>query len=132
MKSRLSLPKEKIRIVLLEGIHEAVLATFEAAGYVNVELHPEAPSENVLREILQTAHVIGLRSRTKLTPDVLSEAKRLFAIGCFCIGTDQVDLEVAGSKGVPVFHAPHSNTRSVAELVLGLTIMLYRGIFPSR
>lgn len=130
MKNRLSLPKEKIRIVLLEGIHEAALATFEAAGYVNVELHPEAPSENELREILRTAHVVGLRSRTQLTADVLSEAKRLFVIGCFCIGTDQVDLDLAGRMGVPVFHAPHSNTRSVAELVLGHTIMLYRGIFP--
>ncbi len=130
MKRQLSLPKEKIRIVLLEGIHEAAASAFEAAGYSNVELHPKALPEAELREVLRTAHVLGLRSRTRLSADLLSKARKLFTIGCFCIGTDQVDLDAAGQQGIAVFHAPHSNTRSVAELVLGLTIMLCRGIFP--
>jgi len=129
MKKRLSLPKDRIRIVLLEGIHEAALTTFEAAGYTNVEWHPKALPEEELGTLLEDAHVVGLRSRTKLPTEMLARARRLFAVGCFCIGTDQVDLDGAANLGIPVFHAPHSNTRSVAELVLGLTIMLYRGIF---
>lgn len=130
MNTKLSLPKDRIRIVLLEGIHEAALSTFEAAGYTNVESYPKALPEDELGKVLEDAHVVGLRSRTKLHSEILARARRLFAIGCFCIGTDQVDLDRAAGMGVPVFHAPHSNTRSVAELVLGLTIMLYRGIFP--
>lgn len=129
MKKRLSLPKDRIRIVLLEGIHEAALTTFEAAGYTNVEWYPKALPKEELGPLLEDAHVVGLRSRTRLPGEMLARARRLFAVGCFCIGTDQVDLDGAADLGIPVFHAPHSNTRSVAELVLGLTIMLSRGIF---
>lgn len=126
--SNLSLAKDKIRILLLEGVHENAVRIFENAGYSNIEFHKKALDEDVLKEKIKDAHIVGIRSRTQLSKEVLACAEKLVCIGCYCIGTNQVDLRTALSKGVPVFNAPYSNTRSVAELVLGEAIMLMRGI----
>lgn len=126
--SKTSLSKDKIRILLLEGVHEKAVNNFKAFGYTNIEYHKTALPENELKQSIANAHFVGLRSRTQLTKDVLAAANKLVAIGCFCIGTNQVDLDAALEKGVPVFNAPYSNTRSVAELVLAQAILLLRGI----
>jgi len=126
--SNLSLAKDKIRILLLEGVHDNALTVLKNAGYSNIEFHKKALDEATLKEKIADAHIVGIRSRTQLTEDVLSHAQKLIAVGCFCIGTNQVDLRSALAKGIPVFNAPYSNTRSVAELVLGEAIMLMRGI----
>ncbi|WP_201616692.1 phosphoglycerate dehydrogenase [Psychrobacter urativorans] len=124
----LSLQKDKIRFLLLEGLHENALKVLENAGYQNIENLSHALDEDELIEKIKDAHFIGIRSRTQLTRAVLEHAHKLIGIGCFCIGTNQVDLEAARELGIPVFNAPFSNTRSVAELVLAEAIMLYRGI----
>ncbi|MBV2207955.1 MAG: phosphoglycerate dehydrogenase [Thermomonas sp.] len=123
-----SFPKQDIRVLLLEGVSQNAVDTFKAAGYSQIEYHTKALPEDELKARIAEAHIIGLRSRTQLTADVLAEAKRLIAIGCFCIGTNQVDLETAELAGIPVFNAPYSNTRSVAELVVAQAVMLARGI----
>ena len=123
-----SYPKQDIRILLLEGISPSAVETFRAAGYSNIVTHAKALPEDALREAIADAHFVGIRSRTQLTAGVLAEARRLLAVGCFCIGTNQVDLLAAELAGIPVFNAPYSNTRSVAELVLAEAIMLLRGI----
>ena len=128
--TRLSFPKEKVQILLLEGIHENAVADLTADGYSNLVRLPGALDEDELVRQLAGVHLLGIRSRTQVTPRVLAAAERLMAIGCFCIGTDQVALEEARRLAIPVFNAPFSNTRSVAELVLGQIIMLMRGIFP--
>ena len=128
--TRLSFPKEKVQILLLEGIHENAVADLTADGYSNLVRLPGALDEDELVRQLAGVHLLGIRSRTRVTPRVLAAAERLMAIGCFCIGTDQVALEEARRLAIPVFNAPFSNTRSVAELVLGQIIMLMRGIFP--
>lgn len=120
--------KTAIKILLLEGIHQSAAQCFSDAGYSQVEILPNALSGNELKEALQDVSFLGIRSNTKLTREILENAPKLKAIGCFCIGTNQVDLEAAAELGIPVFNAPFSNTRSVAELVLGLSIMLIRGI----
>lgn len=126
----LSLDKDKIKVLLLEGIDPSSVDIFNQNGYHNVELLKTALEGNQLAEKLQDAFILGVRSRTQVTKEVMSQAKKLFAIGCFCIGTNQVALKDAAFHGIPVFNAPHANTRSVAELVLGLTVMLMRNIFP--
>ncbi|MAF17135.1 MAG: phosphoglycerate dehydrogenase [Marinomonas sp.] len=126
--SNTSLEKAKIKILLLEGVHQSAIEALNAAGYENIEYHKTALPEDELIEKISEAHFIGIRSRTQLTAKVLEHANKLVAIGCFCIGTNQVDLEAASSKGIVVFNAPYSNTRSVAELVLGELILLLRGI----
>lgn len=126
--SRLSFPKENIRILLLEGIDPRAVQTFEAHGYTSVERITGAPDEDELLERIRNVHILGIRSRTRLTPRVLEAAERLFCVGCFCIGTNQVALDHAKRAGIPVFNAPYSNTRSVAELVIGEVILLIRGI----
>lgn len=123
-----SLDKSKIRILLLEGVHQTAVDALKADGYSNIEFHKKSLPEDALIESIREAHFVGIRSRTHLTDAVLAEAKKLVAIGCFCIGTNQVDLESAQKRGIPVFNAPFSNTRSVAELVLAEAIMLFRGI----
>ncbi|PKU26500.1 phosphoglycerate dehydrogenase [Telmatospirillum siberiense] len=125
---KLSLSKDKIRILLLEGVHENAVREFHEAGYNNVELLPHALGEAELVEKIQGVHMLGIRSATKLTDKVLAAANRLFCVGCFCIGTNQVRLDTARRAGIPVFNAPYSNTRSVAELVIGEIVMLLRGI----
>ena len=126
--SRTSFPKQDIRVLLLEGVSRSAVETFEAAGYSQIEFHEKSLPEDELKKRIAEAHLVGIRSRTQLSADVLAEAKRLIAIGCFCIGTNQVDLTAAQALGVPVFNAPYSNTRSVAELVIAEAILLMRRI----
>lgn len=126
--NRLSLAKDKIRILLLEGIADTALDLIRNAGYGNVERLPKALSGTALTEAIKGVHILGIRSRTQLTPEVFEAADRLFAVGCFSVGTNQVDLDAARQRGVPVFNAPFSNTRSVAELVIGEIVMLFRRI----
>ncbi|HEY9064916.1 MAG TPA: phosphoglycerate dehydrogenase [Burkholderiaceae bacterium] len=128
MTNRLSLPKDKLKFVLLEGIHASAVDALKADGYTQVVTHPKALSGNALIEQIADAHFLGIRSRTQLPAEVLEQAPKLAAIGAFCIGTNQIDLRAAMLRGVPVFNAPFSNTRSVAELVLAEIIMLLRGI----
>jgi D-3-phosphoglycerate dehydrogenase len=126
-----SLAKSKIKIVLLEGVHPSAAAMLRREGYTNIVSHAKSLSGDALTEALKGAYLAGIRSATQLTADVLSRAHRLIGIGCFCIGTNQVDLECARKRGIPIFNAPFSNTRSVAELVLAEIILLLRGI-PER
>ncbi|MCU7555562.1 phosphoglycerate dehydrogenase [Alteromonas sp. ASW11-19] len=126
--SKVSLPKDKIRILLLEGVHHSALETLKNNGYTNIEYLKTSLPEAELIEKVKDAHFIGLRSRTQITEAVVEAAQKLVAIGCFCIGTNQVDLAATQIRGIPVFNAPFSNTRSVAELVLGQLILLLRGI----
>ncbi|MCP4955944.1 MAG: phosphoglycerate dehydrogenase [Photobacterium aquimaris] len=123
-----SLNKEKIKILLLEGLHPSTLEVLQQAGYTNIEYHKGSLAGEELLEAVKDVHFIGIRSRTQLTPEVFAAAKKLTAVGCFCIGTNQVDLNEAMRRGIPVFNAPFSNTRSVAELVLGEILLLLRGI----
>lgn len=123
-----SLSKDKIRILLLEGVHDNAVREFKERGYTNVEALSHALDEAELVERIQGVHMLGIRSRTRVTDKVLAAANRLFCVGCFCIGTNQVSLETARRAGVPIFNAPYSNTRSVAELVIGEIVMLLRGI----
>ncbi len=129
--SKTSLDKSKIRFLLLEGVHQNAVDTLHAAGYTNIEYITGALKEAELKEKIADAHFVGIRSRTQLTEDVFECAQKLIAVGCFCIGTNQVDLNAARERGIAVFNAPYSNTRSVAELVLAQAIMLIRGI-PER
>ncbi len=124
----LSLQKDKIRFLLLEGVHDNAVKVLTQGGYHNIESLSHALDSDELIEKIKDAHFIGIRSRTQLTREVLEQAPKLIGIGCFCIGTNQVDLDAARELGIPVFNAPYSNTRSVAELVLAEAIMLYRGI----
>ncbi|MBN9367240.1 MAG: phosphoglycerate dehydrogenase [Comamonadaceae bacterium] len=126
-----SLDKSKIRFLLLEGIHPSAQEVLRAAGYSQIEALPGALEGEALQRKIADAHFIGVRSRTQLTAEVLAHAHKLVAIGCFCIGTNQVDLQAARERGIAVFNAPYSNTRSVAELVLAEAILLLRGV-PAR
>ena len=126
-----SLDKDKIKILLLEDLHENAEKYFRSHGYNNLVMLKNALDREELKKAISDVHMIGIRSRTKLTADVFDAAKKLMAVGCFCIGTNQVDLEAAKSHGIPVFNAPYSNTRSVAELVIGEIVMLMRGV-PQR
>jgi len=128
MSTRLSVSKEKLKFVLLEGIHPWAVEALHEDGYTQVVTSPKALAGQALTDAIADAHFIGIRSRTFLTEEVLAQAPKLTAIGCFCIGTNQVDLDAAMRRGIPVFNAPFSNTRSVAELVLAELIMLMRGI----
>lgn len=126
--SQTSLDKDKIKFLLLEGVHPNAVQVLNQAGYTNVEQLSGALEGDALKAKLADVHFVGIRSRTQLTAEVLAAAPRLVAIGCFCIGTNQVDLAAARERGIAVFNAPYSNTRSVAELVLAEIILLLRGI----
>jgi D-3-phosphoglycerate dehydrogenase / 2-oxoglutarate reductase len=123
-----SYPKEKIRILFLENISDTAVANFKKGGYTQVEKITKALTEEELIQAVKDVHILGIRSKTQVTEKVLAAAKKLQVIGCFCIGVNQVDLKAATKNGVVVFNAPYSNTRSVAELVIGLSIMLIRRI----
>ena len=123
-----SLDKAKIKFLLLEGIHPRASKILEDAGYTNIVENSGALTPQGLKEALKGVHFVGIRSRTQLDAAAIASADRLTAIGCFCIGTNQVNLQQAGLAGVPVFNAPFANTRSVAELALAEIIMLMRGI----
>lgn len=123
-----SLAKDKIKILLLEGLHQSAVEVFNENGYNNIEYVKGSLSDKDLKEKIADVHFVGIRSRTNLTEDVFKVAKKLVGVGCFCIGTNQVDLKAAQKRGIPVFNAPFSNTRSVAELVLGEILLLLRDI----
>jgi D-3-phosphoglycerate dehydrogenase len=128
METKTSYPKEKINVLLLENISEIAVKNFQRNGYTQVQRLSKALPESELIEAIKNAHILGIRSKTQITPSVLKAAQRLQAIGCFCIGVNQVNLTAATDHGVAVFNAPYSNTRSVAELVIGAAIMLIRRI----
>lgn len=128
MQTTTSYPKEKINILFLENISDKAASFFTGNGYANVTRMPGALSEEDLIRAVKNVHILGIRSKTMVTEKVLAAATKLQAIGCFCIGVNQVDLNAATRRGVSVFNAPYSNTRSVAELVIGLSIMLMRRI----
>lgn len=125
---KLSLAKDKIKVLLLEGVHDNAMNYLQNLGYSNVEYHKKALDDQELKSKIADAHIVGIRSRTQLTDEVLQKAEKLFAVGAFCIGTNQIDLDAAKLKGIPVFNAPYSNTRSVAELIMAEIILLLRGI----
>jgi D-3-phosphoglycerate dehydrogenase len=127
-KKPTSYPKEKINILFLENISKAAVKKFSEAGYISIKQIPGALSKEQLIKEIKNVHLLGIRSKSKITSEVLNSAEKLQAIGCFCIGTNQVDLDAATAKGVTVFNAPYSNTRSVAELVIASSIMLIRRI----
>lgn len=126
--AKTSLDKSKIKFLLLEGVSQTAINTLKTAGYTNIEFHKKALPDAELKESIRSAHFVGIRSRTQLTADVFAAAEKLIAVGCFCIGTNQVDLKAATEHGVVVFNAPYSNTRSVAELVIAEAILLLRRI----
>ena len=123
-----SLEKRKIKFLLLEGVHPSAVEALKRAGYDNIESHKKALPPAELKAAIAGAHFVGIRSRTQLTDDIFESAKKLVAVGCFCIGTNQGDLSAATRHGVVVFNAPFSNTRSVAELVIAESILLLRGV----
>ncbi|HVK46325.1 MAG TPA: phosphoglycerate dehydrogenase [Pseudobacter sp.] len=127
-KKNTSYPKEKVNILFLENISDKAVKHFQEAGYASVKKLSGALSEEELIKAVKDVHLLGIRSKSQITPAVLDAAKKLQAIGCFCIGVNQVDLSSATEHGVVVFNAPYSNTRSVAELVIGLSVMLIRRI----
>jgi D-3-phosphoglycerate dehydrogenase len=128
MVKKFSLDKNKINVLLLEGIHQSAVNAFNEAGYTNVEYLKTALEGAELEQKIKDVHILGIRSRTNLSIEILKKAKKLFAVGCFSIGTNQVDLNAAKLQGIPVFNAPFSNTRSVAELVIAEIIMLMREV----
>jgi len=128
MSQKFSLDKNKIKVLLLEGIHHSAVEFFTANGYTNIETCSGSLDDAALKAKIKNVNIIGIRSRTEITEEVLSMADKLFAIGCFSIGTNQVDGRVARLRGIPVFNAPFSNTRSVAELVIAECILLMRNI----
>jgi D-3-phosphoglycerate dehydrogenase len=123
-----SLQKSKIKFLLLEGVHPSAVETLQKSGYDNIEQHKKALPAEELKIAIANAHFVGIRSATQLTEEIFDAAGKLVAVGCFCIGTNQVDLSAATRRGIPVFNAPFSNTRSVAELVLAEAILLLRGV----
>lgn len=128
MNQHTPLDKSKIKILLLEGVHQSALDTLNAQGYTNIEYLTGSLPEDELIERIKDVRFIGIRSRTQLTEKVFAAAEKLISVGCFCIGTNQVDLNAAIQRGVAVFNAPYSNTRSVAELVIAQSILLLRGV----
>ena len=124
-----SYPKSLIKVLLLENVHPAAIEAFEQQGF-DVEFHKGAMDEDELIEKIKDVSIIGIRSKTAVTKKVLENADKLLAIGAFCIGTNQIDIKTATEKGIAVFNAPYSNTRSVVELVIGEMIMLIRKVFP--
>ena len=127
-KKQTSYPRDKVKILLLENVSDSAVEELREHGYTHVKKHTKALGEDDLCEEIEGVHILGIRSKTQISEKVLAAADRLLAIGCFCIGTNQVDLEAATDRGVAVFNAPYSNTRSVAELVIGLFVMLIRRI----
>ena len=128
LSNNTSYPKDKIKILFLENISDAAIKVFKDAGYTDIKKLGGALTEEQLIDEIKNIHLLGIRSKTQVTEKVIKHAPKLHAIGCFCIGTNQVNLQAATKKGVVVFNAPYSNTRSVAELVIGASIILIRKI----
>ena len=130
MPTNTAAPKENATVLLLEGVNDSAIELFVSSGLSNIERSPKALDASALLQAVGGVDLLGIRSRTQLTWDILSRADRLAAVGCFSVGTNQVDLNAARQRGIPVFNAPFSNTRSVAELVIGEIVMLLRRILP--
>ena len=130
MRADSSPSKEKIKTLFLEGVNDSAVELFVTSGYSNIERFAQALDTDSLRNAVRDVELLGIRSRTQLTHEIFSAGESLIAVGCFSVGTNQVDLDAARQRGVPVFNAPFSNTRSVAELVIGEIVMLLRRIFP--
>jgi D-3-phosphoglycerate dehydrogenase len=128
MPAKTSFPKDKIEILLLEGVHPQGIGRLQEEGFA-IETQKRAFAEDDLAAAIETLHVLGIRSKTQVTETVIARGRRLLAIGAFCIGTNQIDLDAARSRGIPVFNAPYSSTRSVAELVIADVIILFRGLY---
>ena len=126
--NKTSFPRSDIRVLLLEGVSQTAVRNFRSAGYTQIEFHEKSLPEDQLAARVAEAHIVGIRSRSHLTAGMFRNSRRLMAVGCFCIGTNQVALDAAQARGIPVFNAPYSNTRSVAELVLAEAILLMRRI----
>jgi D-3-phosphoglycerate dehydrogenase len=124
-----TVPREKVKILLLENIHPSAIAMLKSNGFSDIESHTGSMTEKELMERIGKVHLLGIRSKTQLSANVLRKAERLIGIGAFCIGTNQIDSATAQEQGIAVFNSPFSNTRSVAELVIGLSIMLMRRVF---
>lgn len=127
-EAKTSTDRGRIKFLLLEGIHPSAITVLQTAGYTQIESLPGALGDDELKLKIADAHFVGIRSRTQLSAEVFGHASKLAAVGCFCIGTNQVDLDAARERGIAVFNAPFSNTRSVAELVLAEAILLMRGV----
>ena len=123
-----SYPKNRIKVLLLENISDKAIEYFKKEGY-QIKVLPKAVEEKELMKLIEDVSILGIRSKTRVTEKVLTNARRLLTIGAFCIGTNQIDLQAASKSGVVVFNAPYSNTRSVVELVIAEIIFLYRKIF---
>jgi D-3-phosphoglycerate dehydrogenase / 2-oxoglutarate reductase len=123
-----SFPKDKLKVLLLENVHPAAVKMFKNSGYSDIEIHTGSLSEKELMDKISKVHILGIRSKTMLTDNILKKAEKLLAVGAFCIGTNQIDMKSATREGIAVFNSPFSNTRSVAELVIGLSIILMRRI----
>src|SRR5580692_9756780 len=121
---------EKAKLLLLEGVNDSAVELLQVSGFSAIERLPKALEGEALRNALKGISILGIRSRTSLTQDVFAAADQLVAVGCFSVGTNQVDLNAARRRGIPVFNAPFANTRSVAELVIGEIVMLFRQVFP--
>ncbi|MGF6177754.1 phosphoglycerate dehydrogenase-like enzyme [Ensifer sp. 4252] len=130
MTRTFSLSRDRISVLLLEGISQSAVDYFLSSGYVNLTHLAKALNDKDLKSLIAEAHIVGIRSRTHLTDEIFSSANKLMAVRCFSVGTNQVDLDAARRRGIPVFNAPYSNTRSVAELVIGEIIMLTMRILP--
>ena len=117
-----------MKVLLLEGVHERAVESFVRHGYTTIERHDKALAGDELAAAISGVHFLGIRSRTRVSAESIAGARRLIAVGAFCIGTNQIDLDAAMMRGIPVFNAPFSNTRSVAELILAEIIFLLRGI----
>jgi D-3-phosphoglycerate dehydrogenase len=128
MPAKTSFPKAKIKVLFLEGVHPRGIDRLEQEGFA-IETHKRSFDEAELEAVIETVHVLGIRSKTRVTRRAVERARRLWAIGAFCIGTNQIDLDTARSRGIAVFNAPYSNTRSVAELVIADVIILFRGLY---
>src|ERR1700758_1516258 len=121
---------EHAKLLLLENVNDRAVELLVSSGFADIERQPKALEGDALQNALKGISLLGIRSRTSLTSDVFAAADQLIAVGCFSVGTNQVDLDAARKRGIPVFNAPFSNTRSVAELVIGEIVMLLRRIFP--
>jgi D-3-phosphoglycerate dehydrogenase / 2-oxoglutarate reductase len=130
MPANPSQSKQRFKALLLEGVNDSAVELFLNSKLLSIERLPKALEGDALRNAVREIDFLGIRSRTQLTHDIISNAEQLIAVGCFSVGTNQVDLDAARKRGIPVSNAPYSNTRSVAELVIGEIVMLLRGIFP--
>ena len=130
MPAEPSMSRDLVKVLLLEGVNDSAVELIAGSGFTNIERLAKALDADALRAAVEGVELLGIRSRTQLTQEIFSATNKLIAVGCFSVGTNQVDLDAARQRGIPVFNAPFSNTRSVAELVIGEIVMLLRRILP--